>query len=105
MNLETYSAMVYKWQSLSPEQTATVEKIKNNLLEFIEKKNEIDINSGIYDCSVSVADLINHVFVTFPGELKVLRNELTGSSDVSSFPREEECVIVTQWIPDRLVPT
>ncbi|HQK82956.1 MAG TPA: DEAD/DEAH box helicase [Atribacter sp.] len=98
MNLETYSAMVYKWQSLSPEQTATVEKIKNNLLEFIEKKNEIDINSGIYDCSVSVADLINHVFVTFPGELKVLRNELTGSSDVSSFPREEECVIVTQCI-------
>lgn len=98
MNLEVFTAILNNWHSLSPEHTAMVERIKTNLLVFIEKKNETDINSGVYDCAVSVSELIDYVVATSPGELQALRNVLGGPSDVSSSAREMECVIVTQCI-------
>ncbi len=95
MNFEAFTVIQNNWHSLSPEHTAMVERIKNNLQVFIEKKNETDINSGHYDCTVPVSVLVEHVFAEFPGELQGLRQVLGVQDEANPSFGEIECAIVT----------
>ena len=77
MNFESFVAFQKTWRTLSPEYASMVEKIKTSLLVIIEKKNETDINSGRYDSTVSVSELVDYVVVTFPSELQGLIQEMS----------------------------
>lgn len=98
MNFESFVAFQKTWRTLSPEYASMVGKIKTSLLVIIEKKNETDINSGRYDSTVSVSELVEYVVVTFPSELQGLIQEMSTPDDARHSPRDEECMIISQCL-------
>lgn len=102
MDINTINSFRTRWTSLTAEQKESAERIKSAIQAFVEKNNETDINSGIYDCFVSIFTISEHLVAKNRNDLLSLVRICGLPDDDADESREAQRLIIVRCI-DELV--
>ena len=100
MDFQQFKSFSERWTDLTDQQNEYVVKIKTAIQIFVEKENEIAINRGIYDCSVSLKAILNEISVNKTGDIPHIMVALGYSLDTSPDSPEQLGLIIRQCVDD-----